>query len=163
MKHLIFIRHAKSSWSDQGLSDHERPLNQRGQRDAPVMGKWLAQTIYSPEIIIASSAVRAQETAFAFQSACGISETDFMTEPRLYLAGMQEWIQILQESLGQDKRAALFSHNPGITQVVNWLCNEAIYNIPTCGVAIVAVPKDLKRLDSGVGQLLEFQTPKTLN
>lgn len=163
MRHLIFVRHAKSSWSDQGLSDHERPLNSRGQRDAPVMGEWLAQTIYSPEVIITSSAVRAHETALIFQSACGLAKSEFLTESSLYLAGMQEWIQILQASLGQEKRVAFFSHNPGITQVVNWLCNEAIYNIPTCGVAIVAVPKNLKRFDSGVGELVEYKTPKTLN
>lgn len=162
MRHLIFVRHAKSSWSEQGLSDHDRPLNQRGERDAPRMAEWLAQSIYRPQTLIVSSAVRAQQTADAFQEALDLDGSHFVTEARLYMAGMQEWIQVLQESLEVRDDIAFFSHNPGITEVINWLCDEDIYNVPTCGVAVVEVAKDLKRFDSGVGKLLSFMTPKTL-
>ena len=162
MKHIIFVRHAKSSWSAQGLSDHDRPLNERGIRDAPVMAAWLAETLYKPDVIVSSTALRAQQTAKEFQISCGVKSELFMSDASLYLAGMQEWIRVLEASKSIPETIAFFSHNPGITQIVNWLCNEDIYNIPTCGIAIVGVDKDIKRFDSGVGKLLHYQTPKTL-
>jgi len=162
MKHITFIRHAKSSWSEHGLSDHDRPLNHRGQRDAPVMAEWLSQIDQPPELIICSTALRAQQTAEAFQTALDLDQTNFIDEPRLYMAGMQEWIEVLQDSLARSEPMAFFSHNPGITQIINWLCDEDILNVPTCGVAIVGIPEELKRFDSGLGTLLEYKTPKTL-
>jgi phosphohistidine phosphatase len=162
MKYLTFIRHAKSSWTEHGLSDHDRPLNPRGQRDAPRMAEWLSQSIQAPELIICSTALRAQQTADAFQTALKIEHNKFIDEPRLYMAGMQEWIEVLQDSLARPEPMAFVSHNPGITQIINWLCDEDILNVPTCGIAIVAIPEDLQRFDSGLGTLLEYQTPKTL-
>ena len=162
MKYITFVRHAKSSWSEQGLSDHDRPLNERGNRDAPVMAGWLAQIMNPPDLLVASTAVRAQETARVFQTTLGIDDEHYINEPRLYLAAMQDWINVLQDSLAHNGHIAFFSHNPGITQVVNWLCDVDIYNIPTCGVAVVAVPKNITRFDSGLGNLIAYETPKSL-
>jgi len=162
MQKFILVRHAKSSWNDATLSDHERPLNQRGRRDAPIMGQWLADNSYKPDYLIVSSAVRAQQTADAFQVVAELVDDKYITEPRLYHAGMQEWIQVLEEARGASETIAFFAHNPGITQVINWLCTETIFNVPTCGVAIIGIPTDCKRIDSGVGKLLDYQTPKSL-
>ena len=63
MKHLIILRHAKSNWSDLSLSDHDRPLNQRGKNSAPIMGQRLSKKSIQPQIVLCSTAARAQATA----------------------------------------------------------------------------------------------------
>lgn len=162
MRYFTIIRHAKSSWGDQGLSDHERPLNERGRRDAPRMATWIARTLYKPEALIVSSAVRAQETAAYFIERLAIPNQDYVSEPRLYLAGMQEWIQVLEDALIYKKHLAFFAHNPGVTNIINWLAGESLFDAPTCAVAVIAIPEDCKRIDSGVGKLIAYKTPKTL-
>jgi len=162
MRYFTIIRHAKSSWTAQGLSDHERPLNKRGQRDAPRMGTWLARTLYKPELLVVSSAIRAQETAGLFQERLNIPGENSITDSRLYLAGMQEWIQVLEDALKHAGNLAFFAHNPGVTNIVNWLTQESLFDIPTCAVAVVAIPEDCQRIDSGIGKLIAYKTPKTL-
>ena len=163
MRYFTIVRHAKSSWAAQGLSDHERPLNDRGERDAPRMATWLARTLYKPEVLVVSSAVRAQKTAEYFQERLDINEKNFLIDSRLYLAGMQEWIQVLEYALGQKKDMAFFAHNPGVTNVINWLADESILDTPTCAVAVIAIPEDCQRIDSGLGKLIAYKTPKTLD
>ncbi|MBT8142128.1 MAG: hypothetical protein KJO88_07155, partial [Gammaproteobacteria bacterium] len=131
-------------------------------RDAPLMGEWLAESLYNPDKFIVSTAVRAQQTARAFQEALSLPDSNFSHEPDLYHAGMQEWIRVLENLNPVVSNIAFFAHNPGITQIVNWLCEVNIFNIPTCGVAIVQIPQTLERIDSGVGKLLHYQTPKKL-
>lgn len=167
MKVITIVRHAKSSWDNVSLSDHERPLNPRGLRDAPRMAEYLKASDYPANRLIVSSAVRAQETARAFQQNLHISGEDYVTEPELYHAGMREWIRVLERywndvpDNGQSS-LAFFAHNPGITNMVNWLCDENIFNVPTCGLAIIGFPVNLERIDSGVGTLLDYQIPKAL-
>ena len=162
MRYFTIIRHAKSSWGVQGLSDHDRPLNDRGQRDAPRMAGWLGRTLYKPETLVVSSATRAQETACYFQERLEIANKNYVTDSRLYLAGMQEWIQVLEDSLQEKKHMAFFAHNPGVTNVINWLADESLFDTPTCAVAVIAIPEDCERIDSGIGKLIAYKTPKTL-
>ena len=88
---LALMRHAKSDWADPGLSDHDRPLNRRGRRDAPAMGRWLAQQNFFPELILASSAVRVRETIDGLLSVwsnrprIAISESLYLPSPRTIL------------------------------------------------------------------------------
>lgn len=163
MKTIVIVRHAKSSWDNHGLSDHDRPLNHRGQRDAPRMASYLANSEYFPSHLVVSSAKRAQETARAYQIEMSITESDYHIEPELYHAGMKDWITVLERYWKiSNKPIAFFAHNPGITNVVNWLADENIFNIPTCGMAILGFPEQLERIDSGVATLLDYQIPKKL-
>jgi len=163
MKTIVLVRHAKSSWDHINLKDHDRPLNARGLRDAPRMANWLSNSKYNPSSLIVSSAKRAQETAHEFQIASEISSNEFVTEPELYHAGMKEWITVLERFWLKEGTTAFFAHNPGITNVINWLCDENIFNVPTCGTAVIGFPQDLNRIDSGVGQLLEYKIPKAMD
>jgi len=162
MRYFTIVRHAKSSWAAQGLSDHERPLNERGQRDAPRMATWLARTLYKPQALVVSSAVRAQETGRHFQERLSLAEANYINDSRLYLAGMKEWIEVLQDALQQNQDVAFFAHNPGVTNIINWLADESIFDAPTCAVAVIAIADDCERIDSGVGKLIAYKTPKTL-
>ena len=163
MRYFTIIRHAKSSWAAQGLNDHDRPLNDRGQRDAPRMAMWLARTLYKPDALVVSSATRAQETASYFQERLNITDKNFIIDSRLYLAGMQEWIQVLEDALSRKSNMAFFAHNPGVTNVINWLADESIFDAPTCAVAVIGIPEDCERIDSGIGKLIAYKTPKNLD
>jgi phosphohistidine phosphatase len=135
-KQLHLLRHAKSSWDDVSLGDRERGLNNRGRRDAPRMGAALAQ-ILEPMIVTASPARRAQATLEGLVEGWpALGELEHRTEESLYTfsaADLVDWI-----SLQADSGAPLFvlGHNPALTELVNWLCGEAImYNLPTAGYA----------------------------
>jgi len=86
----------------------------------------------------------------------------WIDEPELYHAGMKEWITVLERYWNLQGVSAFFAHNPGTTNIINWLCDEDLMNVPTCGTAVIGFPDDLMRIDSGVGQLLEYKIPKAL-
>src|SRR5262245_47292170 len=86
MKTLLVLRHAKSSWKHQGLTDHERPLNQRGKKEAPRVCEYLRAMGYVPDVIVSSTAQRAIDTARAVADACGLKPEQIIEEPQLYNA-----------------------------------------------------------------------------
>ena len=134
MKELILVRHAKSSWKDAALNDRDRPLNERGKRDAPEMGSRLAQRGYRPDRIVSSPAVRALETARTIAGKLGYAHGSIAVEERLYGAGVADLLHVIR---GVDESAAtlmLFGHNPGLTELANHLGPRPIPNLPTCGV-----------------------------
>ena len=160
-KTLIIVRHAKSSWDHPGISDHDRPLNQRGERDAPEMGRRLAATGVAPERIICSSANRAQRTAREIAAALDYPEADITVEPALYGAGSRDIIELLQ---GLDEGLAtvmVVAHNPTLTSLVNRLSGSDIDNIPTCGIATLGLKGDSWG-EVGINscELLDFDYPK---
>ncbi len=134
MKNLILVRHAKSSWNDSSLDDHERTLNARGKRDAPEMGDRLARRGCDPHLLISSSAVRALETARTIAKKLGYPRESIRVEERLYLASIDELLEVIR---GVDELMAtlmLVGHNPGFTALANVLGPRDIFNMPTCGV-----------------------------
>ena len=96
MKTLTIIRHAKSSWEQEGLSDFERPLNERGRRDAPVMAARLKQAVGQPELLVSSPALRAITTARVFADVLGISKDSIQLQSRIYEASVGTLLQIIQ-------------------------------------------------------------------
>lgn len=130
------IRHAKSSWANPLQSDFERPLNDRGERDAPAMGKHLGKLGLKPDLIIASTAKRAAQTAKKIAASIGYDEAAIQWQDKLYHcipAVFEEVIYEIDDSLGQ---VFIVAHNPGITDFVNQLAPDfSIDNMPTCGVA----------------------------
>jgi phosphohistidine phosphatase len=137
MKTLLLVRHAKSSWDNAQLNDMDRPLNDRGKRDAPVMAQRLIEANIKIDLFVSSPARRARTTAEIFIREFGGKPTDILLVPDLYHASLQTFKEVvsgLDEKVGS---AALFSHNPGITAFVNTLTSVRLDNMPTCGIFAV--------------------------
>ena len=138
MKRLLILRHAKSSWADSSIDDWHRPLNDRGERDAPRAGNWLRERDLIPDLIITSDAIRARSTAEAVAEASGYSDTIFL-EPLLYGASPAEVIEVLNEVSDELGSVMIVGHNPGLEQLVGRLSGEA-HGMPTAGLFVFDVP-----------------------
>lgn len=161
MKTLILIRHAKSSWADHDLSDFDRPLNERGLRDTPRMGKRFKEKGITPDKLITSPANRALTTCTLFAETIEFPKQNIKTEERLYHADEEEILDIVQNLKEPDDVVILFGHNPGFTDFVNRLMNIRIDNVPTCGIVACKLPvKQWKDVAWHSGQLLFFDFPK---
>lgn len=130
MRQLILTRHAKSDWGDPTVADHDRPLNDRGRRDAPVMARRLAESGTVIERIISSTALRARTTAAAFGKAL---ELEVELDHELYLASGHTLLQKAVEA--EAASIMLVAHNPGITDLAWSLSEGGIEHMPTCAVA----------------------------
>ncbi|MBN9186486.1 MAG: histidine phosphatase family protein [Microbacterium sp.] len=133
MIRLALVRHAKSDWSEEGIADHDRPLNARGERDAPAMVRLLAVTGFAPDVIVSSTATRAQSTALAFGAVFGI-----MPRPvrRLYAASATTLLDAVEEAGAAGASSVLLvAHNPGIADLAATLSRGRIAHMPTCAVA----------------------------
>ncbi len=163
MKTLLVIRHAKSSWDDLQLTDFERPLNDRGKKDAPVMAKRLKDRKIKIDRFISSPAKRAKKTAESFIDEYGMKEKDLILLPSLYEASVRNFYQAAESINDKDDVVALFSHNPGITDFANTLTEQKIDNIPTCGVFAINIKlKTWKDFEKAKKQFLFFYYPKNL-
>lgn len=144
MKRLTLIRHAKSSWKDDSLADHERPLSKRGERDAPLMGERMRARGARPSLIVSSPAVRARQTAQIIADCLGYPREFLHYASALYLASPHT---LLATAAGQDDRHAdvvLIAHNPGLLELARQLLPDWRHdNLPTTG--IVAVDFDTQR------------------
>lgn len=143
MKELIIVRHAKSSWRDSGLDDRERPLNKRGERDAPEMGARLARRKDRPDLIVSSPAVRALATARIIARKLDYARKDIVLIERLYGADLDELLDVIRKADESVATLLLFGHNPGLTQLANHLGPREIPNLPTCGVLHLRFDADI--------------------
>ncbi len=142
MKTLTILRHAKSSWSDRSLPDHDRPLNARGERDAPMMAGRLRQAGIRPSLILCSSAVRAGATAKEIAKEISYPLEFLQREKGLYHAGVNGLLDILaKQDLGFNS-ILIVGHNPGLTDLVNLLVPDLTDNLPTCGFVSIVVDRD---------------------
>jgi len=142
MKTLILVRHAKSDWGNPGLDDAERPLNDRGKKDAPVMAQRLKDKKINIDAFIASPAKRAAKTAKIFAEVFGKKKEDIVFNEKLYLAEPATFLSVITNTDNAFETIAIFSHNYGITDFANKLTEVRIDNIRTCGV--LAVKADCK-------------------
>lgn len=161
-KLLLILRHAKSSWEFEELSDHDRPLNNRGRRDAPLMGRKLLKEQLVPQIIISSSAVRAHSTAKKVAKACGY-EDEILIDPALYGSGYSDYLNVLINQEDKHDIIMLVGHNPISEQLVEVLTGE-IVTMPTCAIACISLPiTSWKQIIAKTkGQLLNLWRPKEL-
>jgi phosphohistidine phosphatase len=161
MKTILLVRHAKSSWDDLSLSDIERPLNNRGKKDAPEMADRLLDKKVSIDAFVSSPAKRARKTAEIFCKAFGHGKKEVLIKEELYEAGEDQFKEVIASLSKGDDVVALFSHNPGITEFANTLTTTRIDNIPTTGVfAVQAETNDWKNFASAPKQLWFFDYPK---
>ena len=134
MKTLYLMRHAKSSWDDPGLRDVQRPLNKRGHRDAPVMGRQLKSQGILPQLIITSPALRAETTARYVAREIDYPLSKIITDKRVYEADEDDIWQVIREISETVDHLLLVGHNPGLTDLANTLSTEPIDNIVTAAV-----------------------------
>ncbi|MBN1953472.1 MAG: histidine phosphatase family protein [Anaerolineae bacterium] len=133
-KTLTLVRHAKSSWDHPGLPDRLRPLNRRGERDAPRMGERLAARGVEVERIVTSPAARATATAELVAEEIGFPWDAIVVDERLYQADAFDILAVIRELDDYLDHVMLFGHNPGLTDLVNSLSTHVVDNVPTCGV-----------------------------
>lgn len=161
MRLLTLIRHAKSSWDDDTLSDFERPLNERGRRDAPAMAERLAPELERPLRIVTSPAVRALSTARQFAIALRIEESSMRIEPRIYEASAGSLLAIVNALPDAEEHVLMFGHNPGFSDLGRLLVREPFTEMPTCAVATIAFDEPHWRdIVPGAGRLLRYRFPK---
>ncbi len=134
MRTLFLIRHAKSSWDNPGLRDFNRPLNDRGLHDAPLMAQLLVKHGIKPDLLVSSPAKRALTTALFFAEAFGIEGDAVVQAQDIYEASLQDIIHIIGNLPDTAHTIMLFGHNPTLTDVANRFSERFIDNIPTCGV-----------------------------
>lgn len=142
MKTLYIIRHAKSSWSSNAENDFDRPLNQRGKRDAPLMGEVLYVKQVFPDLFLSSSAKRAKKTAKKIARKIGYDKKNILYKESLYLAAPEEIIAEIKSVDNSIHSLAVVGHNPGMTEIINLLSNVHIDNLPTCGIAALSIEID---------------------
>lgn len=135
MMHLLLMRHAKSSWDDPSLADHDRPLNRRGRKTAPKMAEALEGRELLPDRIVTSGALRALETARIIGEVAGIEPE---VREDLYLAGPDVWRKVLHEQ-PRSKCLLLVGHNPGMEDFLEQLTGS-FHRLPTAAVAVLSVP-----------------------
>jgi phosphohistidine phosphatase len=161
LKFLTIVRHAKSSWKEPSLPDFDRPLNRRGKADAPEMGRRLSSRGVRPDLVVTSPARRAKKTARAVAKELGLDKDEICQESAIYEAGVTTLVNLVS---GLDDKAGhvmIVGHNPGLTELAEYLSGEIFGNIPTGGVVGLEFDtgswSDLKQ---GAGQVLFTDVPK---
>ena len=139
MKQLLIVRHAKSSWDLATLKDFDRPLNERGNADAPTMAKRLLDKKVSIDAFISSTAKRALATATHIAEAYNVKEKSIIKLPELYHAIPSVFYKVISTINDSFNTVAIFSHNPGITDFVNELTDIKIDDMPTCGIFAINI------------------------
>jgi phosphohistidine phosphatase len=162
MKTLLLMRHGKSSWDDESLPDHDRPLNKRGRRDAPRMGHLLRRQGLTPGLVIASDARRAAETASALADASGY-EGDVRLEPSLYAAEPEAYLSVLRTLPDDLETVLVIGHNPGMEMLLEELTGSAEH-LATAAIAQVKLPLDhWQNLSESAGaDLVQVWQPRDL-
>lgn len=137
MKELLLLRHAKSSWDNANLGDIKRPLNEKGRADAPLMGEQIAKLDFVPQIIFSSTAVRTRETiALVCESAhWPIEKVRFETD--LYTFDVEDVMHFIASISDKFEQVMMVGHNPAYTFLFNFLSDDSIDNLPTCGACLL--------------------------
>ncbi|MCK5071428.1 MAG: histidine phosphatase family protein [Desulfocapsa sp.] len=162
MKQLLLCRHAKSSWKDASLADFDRPLNKRGKRDTPRMGKILNHNIH-PNLIISSPAKRAEATASILAKELHYPKKKITYVEAIYEAPSDVLLDCIHSFDDKCDEILMVCHNSGITILANILGNLEIPNVPTCGVVgLTFKVKSWKDVKKKNGKLLFFYYPKML-
>lgn len=167
-RELLVMRHAKSDRDGSVRRDFDRPLSKRGRADAPRMGLWMKRHGLLPDLVLASPAARARETAGLVAAATGLREDSILWEETLYDAPLQSILVVLAGAPPGAGRVLLVAHNPGLEDLVLHLGGDTVAIpedgkvMPTGAVARMAMPADWGRLPPGAGLLREVVRPRDL-
>ena len=159
MKELFIIRHAKSSWAEPMQADFDRPLNERGKKDAPFMAEELRKRNIPIDLLLTSDAKRATATCHCFSNE--FPQAKILIEPKLYQASSKNFYEVVQNIDDQYSHVAIFSHNTGLTDFVNDPCNVHVDIVPTCGIYAIKIAIDnWKDFKKGKRAFWFFDYPK---
>lgn len=134
MRLLTLVRHAKSSWDQPGQADFVRPLNERGEQDAPRMALHAKRSAGRPDRIVSSPAVRALTTARVFAEVMGIEPAGIIEQRRIYEASPETLLGLVQRLDDDDRHVMMFGHNPGFSELAHLLAKCGFDDMPTCAV-----------------------------
>ncbi|MCW9024134.1 MAG: histidine phosphatase family protein [Gammaproteobacteria bacterium] len=163
MKTLTLIRHAKSDWGNPGLSDFERPLNARGVRDAPGIGRALLESGKEIDRLLCSTAKRARETLGLLQSTLKLDESCIQYLDGLYGASSFELVEIIESVPDITGSLAIVAHNPGLEMLAIQLLGNDIGKFPTCAVLQISLNIDSwQDIKNSTGTQILFLRPKEL-
>lgn len=160
-KTLYLVRHAKSSWKDHSLADIDRPLNKRGRRSAPDMGKRLKDQGHKPDLIVSSPANRAFTTARKIAKQTGYDPSNIVIDKRMYFSGTGGMRELLEELDDRYQKVMIVGHNPAMTGLLYDLAQSSVFNMPTCAIAVIGFDMESwSELYSTAGDLLGYDYPK---
>ncbi|HSR87604.1 MAG TPA: histidine phosphatase family protein [Pontiella sp.] len=160
-KTLYLMRHAKSGWTDMSQSDFDRPLNKRGQRDAPEMGRRLKKRDVKPEIILCSPAQRSRQTLEQLIREFGGTMKTVQFDDRIYEADPDTLLDVIRSLPEAFASAMVIGHNPSMGRLANQLSDVRIEQMPTCAVATLELPSSRwKDTGTQTARLLHFDYPK---
>ena len=160
---LLLMRHGKSDWSSKIDKDFDRVLASRGISDAPMMGNWIKTNQYLPDQIICSPAMRTKQTVEYVCKQIDMPVNDVCWDKRIYGADISNLLDILSNANYKAKTLLMVGHNPGFSDLVNYLCsgNGSIgKSMPTAAIALIALNKFWPEIKQHSGTLLHFVTPK---
>jgi len=168
MKHLFLLRHAKSSWDNPTLADHDRPLARRGRRAAKVMAKHLGRKGIAPELVLCSPSRRTRETLARIEPGLGES-ADVRIDSELYAASAAALLEVLHEVPDEVEAVMLIAHNPGIQDLALSLARAGSESarvrskFPTAALATLQFNGGWRELAPGSAELVSFVKPKELS
>ncbi len=160
MKTLFLNRHAKSSWDNPSLKDFDRPLNERGKKDAPIMAQRLAEREKTMDLLVTSPAKRAFVTAKKFAKAFAIKKKKIQKDERIYEASIPELLKVINQLDNEKDRVMIFGHNTTFSEMVGYLCG---YNVFMATCAVVRIDFDIdswEEVSQGNGQFVYLDYPK---
>lgn len=160
-KQLIITRHGKSDLAERGTADFDRTLNHRGNKNAAEMAGRLERKQLVADFLLSSPAKRAMTTAQHFARTWQLPVTGIRLEAAIYEASASTLLHLINQLDTQADRVALFGHNPGVTEIVNYLTGAYIANLPTAGIAVIEFPfDDWAMVSQHTGSLVWFDYPK---
>ena len=160
MKKLYLVRHAKSSWDNNSLSDIERPLSRRGLKNAPDMASRLYSSGVILDLIISSPAGRAISTAQILASSIGYDIKAIQQQQQLYFRGVDSMLDIIKKTHSSVQSLMLVGHNPDMTSLFNKLCGYQTENMPTCAVACIHFDDNWQNVRFNSGRVFNYSYPK---
>ena len=161
MRTLYLVRHAKSSWKYPDLDDFERPLNKRGRKNAPFMGKVLKKLRVAPNLVISSPANRTATTARIIAGVINYPLENIRYTAALYESREKALIHVVKQIDDSVNRAMVVGHNPTINGLANYIGDQPVGNIPTCGVFCVLLDiSSWAKISEHCGKLKFFEFPK---
>jgi len=161
MKTILLLRHAKSSWNDPDVQDFERPLNQRGRRAAPLIGRFMLQQEFVPELILSSPAERARQTIALIIEAAHL-EGELRYDERIYEASAETLLEVVSQAEDRFAVLLLVGHNPGMEDLLLLLSGET-GRMPTAALAAITFDTEKwSKVNERKGRLKSLTTPKEL-
>lgn len=168
---LSLLRHAKSSWADAALDDHDRPLAKRGVKAMPEIAKYLRREQLRPSLILCSSAVRTRATVTLLLTGLGPPAPEVIYDDSLYLAQPSTLLAVLRETRPEHANVMLVGHNPGLHALALELVGDGdrkavgalAMEFPTAALAVLTFPSESwAEIKPGTGRLDHFATPRRL-